>query len=184
MVVFVQVGERGEAVGGDLLGLAAAVHLRVDRQSAATHGDDLTLESDDVARENRKLEVDAVEHKKDGVFGINILRYSEIGALQEPLRATTREKGLMVVQVSEFDQSLGIGCFHISCQFAVISCQLYLDFQSVVGKHHAVGEFAVDVRSKTHAVTAMCEPGLLCPYPSGDLNSLVQGKMRVVFLLL
>ena len=103
MVVFVQVGEGGEAVGGDFFWLAAAVHFRVNGQGAATYGDDFALKSDDVAGENRELEVDAVEDEKNGVFRINILRHSEIGTLQEPLRATACEKGLVVVEVSEFD---------------------------------------------------------------------------------
>ena len=103
MVVFVEIREGGEAVGGDFFGLAAAVHFRVNRQSAATHGDDLALEGDNVARENRELEVDAVEHQKDGVLCINILSHSEIGTFQEILGATTCKKGLMVVEVGEFD---------------------------------------------------------------------------------
>ena len=103
MVVFVQIGESGKAVGGDFFGLAAAVHFCVNRQSAASSGDYLALEGDDVACENRELEVDAVEDEKDSVLRINILRHSEIGTLQEPLGATPREKGLVMVEVGEFD---------------------------------------------------------------------------------
>ena len=79
MVVFIQIGESGEAVGGDFFGLTAAVHFRVDRQSASTDIHDLALESDDVARENRELEINAMEDEKDGVLCVNILRHSEIG---------------------------------------------------------------------------------------------------------
>lgn len=103
MVVFVQVGEGGEAVGGDFFRFAAAVHFCVNGQCAATHGDDLALEGDDVACENRELEVDAVEHQKDGILCINVLRHSEIGTFQEILGATTCEEGLVVVEVGEFD---------------------------------------------------------------------------------
>ena len=103
MVVFVQIGESGETVGSDFLRFAAAVHLRVDGQGAASHRDDLALESNDVARENRELEVDAMEHQKDGVLRVNILRHSEIGAFQEILGATTCKESLVVVKVGEFD---------------------------------------------------------------------------------
>lgn len=103
MVVLVQIREGGEAIGGNLFGLTATVHLGVDRQGAAPHRDDLALEGDDVARENRELEVDAMQHKQNGVFRINILRHSEIRTLQEILGATTSEEGLVVVEVGEFD---------------------------------------------------------------------------------
>ena len=103
MMVFVQVREGGETVGGDFFGLAAAVHFCVDGQGTATGGDYLALESDNVAGENREFEIDAVENEQNGVLRINILRHSEIGTLQEPLRTTTREKGLVVVEVGEFD---------------------------------------------------------------------------------
>ena len=103
MVVFVQIREGGEAVGGDFFGLPAAVHFCVDGQGAAPGGDYLALIGDDVARENRELEVDAVEHQKDGVLRVNILRYSKIGTFQEILGATTCEESLMVVEVGEFD---------------------------------------------------------------------------------
>ena len=79
MVILVQIGESGEAVGGDFFGLTAAIHFCVDRQSAATHRDDFALEGNDVARENRELEIDAMEHQQDGVLCVNILRHSEIG---------------------------------------------------------------------------------------------------------
>lgn len=102
-MVFVQVGESGEAIGGDFFGFAAAVHFRVNGQCAATHGDDFALESDDVASKNRELEIDAVEDKKDGVFRINILRHSEIGTFQEILGTATCEESLVVVEVGEFD---------------------------------------------------------------------------------
>ena len=81
MVVFVQVGEGGKAVGGDFLGFAAAVHFCIHSQGAATYGDDLALESDDVTSENRELEVDAMEHQQDGILCVNILRHSEIRTL-------------------------------------------------------------------------------------------------------
>ena len=103
MVVFVQIGEGGETIGGDFFGLTAAVHFCVDGQGAATHGDDFALESDNVAGENRELEINAMKDEKNGVLRINILRHSEIGTLQEPLRTTTREKGLVMVEVGEFD---------------------------------------------------------------------------------
>ena len=102
-VVLVEIGEGGKAVGGDFLRLAAAVHLGVDRQRAASHMDDLALEGDDVARKNREFEVDAVKHQQDGVFGVDVLRHSEIRALEEILRATTRKEGLMVVKVGKLD---------------------------------------------------------------------------------
>ena len=102
-MVFIQVRESGEAVGGDFFGFAAAVHFRVDRQSASTDIHDLALESDDVARENRELEVDAVEDKKDSVFRINVLRHSEIRTFQKILGATTCEESLVMVEVGEFD---------------------------------------------------------------------------------
>ena len=103
MVVFVQIGKGGEAVGSNFFGLAAAVHFCVDRQSASTDIHDLALESDDVARENRKLEIDAMEDKKDSVFRVNILRHSEIGTFQKILGTTTCKEGLVVVEVGEFD---------------------------------------------------------------------------------
>lgn len=103
MVVLVKIGESGEAVSGDFFGFAAAVHFCVNRQGAAACGDYLALEGDNVARENRELEVDAVEHQKDGVLCVNILRHSEIGTFQEILGATTCKEGLVVVKVGEFD---------------------------------------------------------------------------------
>ena len=78
MVVFSEIGESGETVGGDFFGFAAAVHLCVDGQSAAPCGDYLAFVGDDVARENRELEVDAVEYEKDSILCVNILRHSEI----------------------------------------------------------------------------------------------------------
>ena len=115
VVVFVEIGEGGEAVGGYFFRLAAAVHLCVNREGAAPGGDYLALVGDDVARENRELEVDAVEHQKDGILRVNILRHSEIGTFQEILGATTCKESLVVVEVGEFDESLGISGFHISC---------------------------------------------------------------------
>ena len=103
MVVFVQIGEGGEAVGGDFFGFAAAVHFCVNRQGAAACGDYLALVGDDVARENRELEVDAVKHQKNGVLRVNVLRHSEIGAFQKILGTTTSKKSLVVVEVGEFD---------------------------------------------------------------------------------
>ena len=103
MVVLVEIGECGEAVGGDFFGFAATIHFCVNRQGAASSGDYLALEGDDVARENRELEIDAVEHQKDGILRVNVLRHSEIGTLQEILGASTCKKGLVVVEVGEFD---------------------------------------------------------------------------------
>ena len=111
MVVLIQIRESGKAVSGDPFGLATAIHFRVNSQGAAAHGDDFALEGDDVARENRELEVDAVEHQKDGILRVNILRHSEIGTFQEILGTTTCKESLMVVEVGEFDESLGISCF-------------------------------------------------------------------------
>ena len=70
-----------QAIGSDFLWLTAAVHLRVDRQRATTHRDDLALESDNVAGKDREFEVDAVEHEKDSVLCVNILCYSKIRTL-------------------------------------------------------------------------------------------------------
>ena len=103
MVVFIKIGEGGKAVGGDFFGFAAAIHFCVNRQGAAPGGDYLALESDNVTCENRELEIDAVEHQKDGIFRINILRHSEIGTFQEILGATTCKESLVVVEVGEFD---------------------------------------------------------------------------------
>ena len=103
VMVLIKIGEGGKAVGGDFFRLAAAVHLRVNRQRAAPDMDDLALVSDNVAREDRKLEIDAVEYEQDGILGVNILRHSEIGTLQKLFGATTCKKGLVMVQVGEFD---------------------------------------------------------------------------------
>ena len=103
MMVFVQIGESGKAVGGDFFGFSTAVHFCVDGQGAAPGGDYLALESDNVTCENREFEIDAVENEQNGVLRINILRHSEIGTFQKPLRATTREKGLVMVEVGKFD---------------------------------------------------------------------------------
>ena len=103
MVVFVQIGEGGETIGGDFFGLAAAVHFCVDGQGAAPGGDYLALESDNVTCENREFEIDAVENEQNGVLRINILRHSEIGTFQEILGATTCKEGLVMVEVGEFD---------------------------------------------------------------------------------
>ena len=80
MVVFVQIREGGEAVGSDFFWFAAAVHFRVNGQCAATHGNDFALKGNNVSRENRELEIDAMEDKKNGVFRVYILRHSELGA--------------------------------------------------------------------------------------------------------
>ena len=106
VMVLVEIGERGKAVGGHFLRFAAAVHFGVDRQSAAPHMDDLAFEGDDVARENREFEIDAMQHEEDSVFGVNILCHGEIGAFQKPFGASAREEGLMMVEVGEFDESL------------------------------------------------------------------------------
>ena len=106
MMVLVQIGERGEAVGGHFFGFATAVHLGVDRQSAAPHVDDLAFEGDDVARENREFEIDAMQHKEDSVFGVNVLCHGKIGAFQKPFGASASEEGLMMVEVGKFDESL------------------------------------------------------------------------------
>lgn len=106
VMVLVEIGEGGKAVGSHFFGFAAAVHLGVDRQSAATHMDDLAFEGDNVACENREFEIDAMQHEKDGVFGVDVLCHSEIGAFQEPLGASAREEGLVMVKVSKFDESL------------------------------------------------------------------------------
>ena len=103
VVVFIKIGESGEAVGGDFFGLAAAVHFCVNRQGAAPGGDYLALESDNVTCENRELEIDAMEDKKDSVFRVNILRHSEIRTFQKILGATTCEESLVMVEVGEFD---------------------------------------------------------------------------------
>lgn len=190
MVVLIQIGEGGKAVGGDSLGLAAAVHFGIDGQRAASHRDDLALESDNITCKNRELEVDAMEHEQDGILRVNILRHSEIGTLQEPLRATAREEGLVVVEVGEFDESLGISSFHIqlfSCSVAYglwLLAIVYFNFQSIVSEHHAFGQLAVEVGGKAHAMAAMREPSLLRPHSPRNLNCLVQGEMGVVFLLL
>ena len=106
VMVLVEIGERGKAVGGHFLRFAAAVHFGVDRQSAAPHMDDLAFESDDVARKNRELEVDAMQYKQYSIFCVNILCHSEVGTFQKPFGATAREEGLMVVEVGKFDKTL------------------------------------------------------------------------------
>ena len=103
MVILVQIGESGEAVGGDFFGLATTVHFCVDRQSASTDIHDLALKGDDVASENREFEIDAVEDKKDSVFRVNILRHSKIRTFQKILGATTCEESLVMVEVGELD---------------------------------------------------------------------------------
>ena len=103
VVVFVQIGEGGKAVSGDFFGLAAAVHSSINGQGAAPCSNHLTFEGDDVARENRELEVNAMEHQKNGVLRVNILRHSKIRTFQEILGTTTCEEGLVVVEVGEFD---------------------------------------------------------------------------------
>lgn len=102
-MVFVQVGEGGEAVGGRLFGFTAAVHLGVDGEGALACVDHLALEGDDVASEDRELEIDAMEYQQDGVLGVNILSHGEIRALQKPFGASASEEGLMMVEVGEFD---------------------------------------------------------------------------------
>lgn len=106
MMVLIQIREGGESVGGDLLRLTAAVHLGIDGQCAFPCVDHLAFESDNVTGENGELEVDAVEHQQNGILGVDILCHGEIGAFQKPFGASSSEEGLMVVQVSEFDQTL------------------------------------------------------------------------------
>ena len=62
VVVLVKVGEGRETIGGDFFRLATAVHFRVNRQGATTYMDDLAFESDNVAREDGELEVDAMQY--------------------------------------------------------------------------------------------------------------------------
>lgn len=78
MVVFVEIREGGESVGGDFFRLAAAIHLGVNRQCGTSCSDDFALEGDDVAGKNRELEVNAMKHEKYRVFGVNILSHSKI----------------------------------------------------------------------------------------------------------
>lgn len=103
VVVLIEIGEGGEAIGSGLFGFATPVHLGIDGECRAPGVDHLTLKGDDVAGEDGKLEVDAVKHQQDGVFGVNVLCHSKIRAFQEPLGASSREEGLMVVEVGEFD---------------------------------------------------------------------------------
>ena len=112
MMVFIEIGEGGETVSGNFFGFAAAIHFRINSKCAATHGNDLALEGDNVTRENRELEVDAMEHEKDCILRVNILRHSEIGTFQEILGATTCEESLVMDEVGELNLSLGIRCFH------------------------------------------------------------------------
>ena len=81
------------------------------------------------------------------------------------------------------DALLGFALFRIQHSAFRILC-IYWYFQSVIGQHHAFGEGAVDVGGEAHAVAAMREPGLPRPYPFRDFYRLVQGEMRIVFLLL
>ena len=78
---------------------------------------------------------------------------------------------------------LGFALFRIQHSAFRILC-IYWYFQSVVGEHHAFGELAVDVGGKAHAMAAMREPGFLRSYPFRDFYRLVQGEMRLMFLLL
>ena len=113
-----------------------------------------------------------------------------------------------MVEVGEFDQSLGIGRFHFNSELGMLNAEcrnaslglafiphssfriqhsLYLwnwNFQSVISKHHAVGKFAVDFSGKAHTVAAMREPGPLRPHPSGNFNRLIQSEMRIMLFLL
>ena len=62
------------------------------------------------------------------------------------------------------DAMLGFVLFRIQhSAFSIF--HIYWYFQSIVSKHHAFGEFAVDVGGEAHAVAAMREPSLLRPYP-------------------
>ena len=106
VMVLVQIGEGGEAIGGGLLWLTAAIHLGVNGEGAASCVDHLALEGDDVTGKNGKLEVDAVQHEQNRVLGVDILCHGKIGALQEPLGTSSGKKGLMVVEVGELDQAL------------------------------------------------------------------------------
>ena len=106
VMILIEIREGGEAVGGNLTRLAAAVHLGVDSQGGASSCYDFAFISYYISCENRELEVDAMEHQKHCVFGVNILSHSEIRALQEIFRTAACEKCLMMVQVGEFYQTL------------------------------------------------------------------------------
>ena len=103
LVVLIQVGEGGEAIGGSLLGFPTSIHFCIYGKGRAPRMDHLALESDDVAGEDGELEVNAMEHEQDGVFRVNILGNGKIGTFQEPLGTPSSEEGLVVVQVGEFD---------------------------------------------------------------------------------
>ena len=106
VMVLIQIGEGGETIGGGLLWLTAAVHLGVDGEGAASRVDHLALEGDDVAGKDGKLKVDAMQHEQNRVLGVDILCHGKIGALQKPLGTSSCKKGLMVVEIGEFDQAL------------------------------------------------------------------------------
>lgn len=102
-MVFVQIGEGGEAICGCFFGLATAIHLGVDGEGRAPHVDHLALEGDDVAGENGEFVIDAVKHQKNCVLGVDILCHGEIGTFQKPFGASSSEEGLMVVEVGKLD---------------------------------------------------------------------------------
>jgi len=106
VMVLVQIGEGGEAIGGGFFRLAAAVHLGVDGEGAASRVDHLALEGDDITSKDGKLEVDAMQHEQNRILGVDILCHGKIGALQEPLGTSSGKKGLMVVEVGKLDQAL------------------------------------------------------------------------------
>lgn len=106
VVVLIQIGEGGEAVGCGLLGLATPIHFCIYGEGGSSGMDHLALEGDDVAGKDRELEVDAMQHQQHGVLGVDILGHGEIGTLQEPLGTSSGEEGLVVVEVGEFDQAL------------------------------------------------------------------------------
>ena len=64
------------------------------------------------------------------------------------------------------DAMLGFALFRIQHSAFSIHYLWNWNFQSIVGEHHAFGEFAVDFGGKPHAVAAMREPGLLRSYLS------------------
>ncbi len=105
--------EGGNAVGGHIFGLTAAIHSCANRKCAAARRNHPALKNNDAARENQELGINALEHKQHSAFCVNLLRHSEIRTLQKPLRATACEKGLVVIQAGEFNEYLGISGFHI-----------------------------------------------------------------------
>ena len=79
MMVFIEIREGSEAISSDLFRLTAAVHSCINGEGAAPCSNHLALVCDDIASENRELEIDAVEYEQDSILRVNILRHSEIG---------------------------------------------------------------------------------------------------------